>query len=262
MDSMANPKELLTHFSVTDEEADIYLALLKLGTSTATEIAEKAKKNRTATHFHLKKLVDKDLAKLTKQGRTFVFSAVAPSELAARFDRATTDFKSMVPQLEALQKIEDEAPRVQVTESRAGYFKVYDEISSLPEGASFYAIEGAEALRNELALLTPEAAHNFYSKIVERGITVKLILTDEATQIPGVRMTRENYALFRQRKIDARTLPESILPFQGLTLMYGNKLAHLIPGKDIVITITHQSIADSFTAMFDALFVQGKSYQM
>lgn len=258
---MSNPKELLTHFSVTDDEAEIYLTLLKLGTATATEISDKAKKNRTATHFHLKKLVDKDLVKLTKKGRTFTFGAVAPSELAARFDRATTDFKSMVPQLEALQKIEEEAPRIQVTESRAGYFNVYDEISSLPEDSTFYAIEGATALRNELSLLTPEAENRFYSKIVERRITVKLILTEEAAGIPSQLMTEENFALFRKRKIDARVHAESTLPFQGLTLMYGNTVAHLIPGKDIVVTIKHQSIADSFKAMFDALFVLGKKYR-
>lgn len=167
---MANPKELLTHFSVTDEEADIYLVLLKLGASSATEIADKGKKRRTAMHFHLKKLVDKGLVLLTKKGRTFMFTAVAPSELAARFDRVTTDFKSLVPELESLQKNEDESPRVQVTESRAGYFRIYDEISSLPEGSTFYAVEGAEALRNELSLLTPEAARHFYTKMVERNM--------------------------------------------------------------------------------------------
>lgn len=254
---MANPKELLTHFSVTEEEADIYLALLKLGASTATEIADKAKKQRTATHFHLKKLIDKDLVKLSKKGRTFVFSAVAPSELAARFDRATTDFKSLVPELEALKKNENESPRVQVTESRAGYFNIYDEISSLPEGSTFYAAEGAEALRNELSLLTPEAAQHFYTKIVERNITVKLLITEEAVQQLHKLMTKESLAIFQQRKIDARVYQESVFPFQGLVLMYGNKLAHVIPGKDIVITIAQQGIADSFKAMFDALFTQG-----
>jgi sugar-specific transcriptional regulator TrmB len=257
---MANPKELLTHFSVTDEEADIYLALLKLGASTATEVADKTKKQRTATHFHLKKLVDKDLVRLTKRGRTFVFGAIAPSELAARFDRATTDFKSMVPQLEALQKIEGDAPRVQVTESRAGYFKVYDEISSLPEGSTFLVIEGADALRNELTLLTNEEAKNFFTKIIERGIQTKLILTEEAQQIPSQMITSENYNLLKKREIDVRTHPESILPFQGLSLMYGDTVAYLFPQTNLVVTIKHKGIADSFKATFDTLFRFGKEY--
>lgn len=258
---MANPKELLTHFSVTDEEADIYLTLLKLGAATATAISTKAKKNRTATHFHLKKLIDKDIVVMTKNGRAFVFSAIAPSELAARFDRMTTDFKSMVPQLEALQKTNDEMPRVAVSESRSGYMAIYDEISSLPEGSTFYAIEGETALRNELKILTPELASNFYSKIVERRIMVKLILTQGAIDVPHELMTKENLLLFKRRKIDMRIYSELTLPFQGLTLIYGGTVAHIIPGKDIVITIKHQGIADSFLATFHALFSLGEKVE-
>ncbi len=260
LEYMANPKELLTHFSVTEEEADIYLTVLKLGASTATEISDKAKKNRTATHFHLKKLVDKDLVKLVKKGRTFVFSAVAPSELAARFDRVTTDFKSAVPQLEALQQIEGESPRVQVRESRSGYFQIYDDISSLPENSTFYVIEGATALRNEMSLLTPEAAQAFYAKMVERNIEVKLILTEEAAAIPQAMMSSETLAIFKKRRITARVHPELVLPFQGLTLLYGNTVAYVIPGKDIVITIRQQDIADSFQATHEALFQTGKEF--
>lgn len=257
---MSSPKELLTHFSITDDEADMYLVLLKLGPATATDVAEKAKKNRTATHFHLKKLVDKALVQLTKRGRTFMFSAVSPADLAERFDRMTTDFKSLVPQLEALQKIEVEAPRVQVTESRAGYFQVYDEISSLPGGSTFLAIEGATALRNELTLLSNAETKNFYSKIVARGIETKLIITEEAAGIPNKMITKENLDLLRKRTLHARMLPESRLPFQGLSLMYGNTVAHLFPETSLVITIKHQGIADSFKATFDALFVNGRSF--
>jgi len=257
---MASPKELLTHFSVTDDEAEIYLTLLKLGTATATEVSDKARKKRTAVHFHLKKLVDKDLVRMTKNGRTFMFSAVAPSELATRFDRATTDFKSIVPQLEVLQKIEGEAPRVQVTESRAGYFKIYDEISSLPEGDTFHAIEGAEALRNELTLLTSEEMKNFYSKIISRNIETKLIITEEAARIPSKMVTSENYKLLKKRRLHVRTYPESVLSFQGLSLMYGDTVAYLFPQTNLVVTIKHQEIADSFKAMFDTLFNSGKSY--
>ncbi len=259
---MANPKELLTRFSVTDEEADIYLALLKLGAATATEISEKAKKQRTATHFHLKKLVDRDLVCLTKRGRTFVFNAIAPSELAARFDRATTDFKSIVPQLEALQKIEGDAPRVNVTESRAGYFKVYDEISSLPVGSTFYAIEGAQALHNELKLLTHDETNLFFTRIIERGIVTKLILTEEALHIPSELIPKENFELLKKRILHVRTHPEKALAFQGLSIMYGNTVAHLFPETNLVITIQHDGIASSFKATFDALFAQGTPSQI
>lgn len=257
---MASTKEILKQFSVSEDEAEIYLALLKLGMASVSEIAKKIQKNRTATYFHINKLLEKDLLHESKQGRALMFTATEPTELAERFDRLTTDFKSLVPQLEALKKAEIETPRVQVSESRAGYYKVYDEISSLPEGSTFLAIEGVTALKNELSLLTNEETKNFYSKMVARNIEVKLVITEQAAQITNKLITKENLALLRQRKINARTLPESILPFQGLTLIYGNTVAHLFPDTNLVVTTKHQGIAESSNATFNALFILGKPY--
>jgi sugar-specific transcriptional regulator TrmB len=257
---MTDPKDLLTQFSITGDEADVYLALLKLGVATATDIANKVKKNRTATHFHLKKLVDKSLINQTKRGRTFVFSAVNPSQLATRFDRLTTDFKSLVPQLEASTQIEKEEPRVQVSESRSGYYKVYDEISSLPENSTFFAIEGALALKNELTLLSDKEITNFYQKIIERKISTKLIMTKEAVNLPNKLISSENLTLLKERILAIRTYPEQILLFQGLSLSYGNTVAYLFTETNLVITITHKGIADAFRASFEALFEFGESY--
>lgn len=258
---MANAKELLTHFSVSDDEADIYLALLSLGTAAISEIATKIKKNRTATHFHIKKLVEKGLIHGSQEGRTFTFTATTPSELAERFDRMTTDFKSFVPQLEALKRIDVETPRVQVTESRSGFFQVYDEISSLPENSTFYAIEGVDALKNELTLLSSSDTKNFYTKVIARSIAAKLIITEEAAGMLHELITKDNLALLQQRRLEVRTHAANILPFQGLSLMYGNTVAHLFPETNLVITIKHQGIADSFKATFDALFSFGKHYE-
>lgn len=258
---MTNPKELLGHFSVSGDEADIYLALLKLGPAAVAEIANKIKKNRTATHFHLKKLLDKELVHETRHGRAFHYAALTPADLAARFDRLTTDFKSLVPQLEALQKIEVDSPRVTVTESRSGYFKVYDAISSLPENSTFYVIEGAEALRHELTLLTNAETTNFYSKIIARNITTKLIITSDALVLPAQSSSPENFALLQQRRLDVRTYSASVLNFTGLTILYGDTLAYLFPQTNLVVTLEHSGIAASFKATFHTLFVAGQEYK-
>lgn len=258
---MATSKEILKQFSLTDDEADVYLGLLKTGPAGVTDIAKKIKKNRTAVYFHINKLVEKGVILQTKQGRTLNFSAVAPSTLAERFDKLTTDFKSIVPQLEALQRTEKDAPQIHITESRAGYAKVYDEISSLPEGSTFLAIEGATAFKNELTLLSNEETTNYYKKIIARSIHARAIITDEAAGVPYTSATQENLELLQKRSIHMRTYPESILAFQGLSLMYGNTVAYLFPDTNIVLTIKHQGIADSYKATFDALFAGGKDYQ-
>lgn len=258
---MPTSKEILKQFSLTDEEVDVYVGLLKTGPAGVTDIAKKIKKNRTAVYFHMSKLVEKGVIRQTQKGRALMFRAVAPRELAERFDKLTTDFKSIVPQLEALQRAEGDAPQIHVTESRSGYYKVYDEISSLPEGSTFFAIEGAVALKNELTLLSSEETKNFYTKIIARNITAHVVMTDEAASIPSTSMSQENIDLLRQRKLSIKTYPKSILPFQGLSLLYNDTVAYLFPETNLVITIKHPGIADAYRKTFEALFKGGKEYE-
>lgn len=258
---MPTSKEILKQFSLTDEEVDVYVGLLKTGPAGVTDIAKKIKKNRTAVYFHMSKLVEKGVIRQTQEGRALMFSAVSPRELAERFDKLTTDFKSIVPQLEALQRAESDAPQIQVAESRSGYYKVYDEISSLPEGSTFLAIEGATALKNELTLLSNEETTNFYTKIIARHIGARVVMTEEAASIPSTSMSQENSDLLHQRTLSIKTYPESILPFQGLSLLYNDTVAYLFPETNLVITIKHPGIADAYRQTFDALFAGGKEYE-
>ena len=120
------------------------------------------------------------------------------------------------------------------------------------------AIEGAKALRNELTLLSTEETKNFYTKIIERNIAARLIITEEASALLRTLSPAENLELLKKRKLDIRTHVESALRFQGLSIMYGNTVAYLFPETNLVVTITHKNVAESFKATFDALFLLGK----
>jgi hypothetical protein len=77
---------------------------------------------------------------------------------------------------------------------------------------------------------------------------------------PAKQLTKENYELLKKRTIHTRTHAEAVLPFEGLTLIYGNTVAYLFPDTNLVTTIKHQGIADSNRAIFDALFRLGKPH--
>ena len=53
---MSRITQILSNFSFSDIEVEIYLAVLALGRPSASEIARKVGKNRTAVYFHIKKL--------------------------------------------------------------------------------------------------------------------------------------------------------------------------------------------------------------
>ncbi len=251
---MVRTNEILQHFSFTEQETELYLAILALGRPSVTDLAKKVGKNRAAVYFHLKHLLEKGAVKEAREGRRFRFVAVPPADLAATFDRWTTEFKSLVPSLEALHRAEQEVPLIEVTDSKRGYLKVYDEVSSLPVGSTFRAMEGVAAIKGELGLLTDEEWGTFFSRIIERKIVTHLLLTDEAMAEPSQSLSPENMMLVRQRTWDLRHLPESLLPVNALTILYGNKVAFMLPDAKLVVTIAHKSIVAALTATFDALF--------
>lgn len=251
---MIHLNDLMRKFAFSDSETDVYVATLSLGPSGVADIAKKMGKNRTAIYFHIKNLLQKGILKETRKGRKIRYVALPPSELAEHFSRATTDFKSLVPQLESLFRVEKEAPIIEVTESVKGYFKVYDEISSMPIGSTFRVLEGKDALIKEFTLLSDEEWRMFFTRTAMRKIETRGLFTRESLRVPMQALSTGNFKNIGERIWHLRTLPEAILPFQQLLFIYGEKIAFLFPNTSLVVTVKHKDIADSLAAVFDGLF--------
>lgn len=246
-------KTIFVHLGRSAIEAETYLAALSLGSGTATQIAQKTGEGRTKVYFHVKKLVRDGLLKESRKGQLQIFIPIAPSELSGKVSKWATDLRGLVPQLEAAQKASAETPMIEVSESRTGYFKVYDEISSMPIGSSFRVLQGKESMEQELKLLSHETWSIFFSRIVDRTISTNALFTKECQNVPRDLLSAENFERMQTRKWNIALMPESILKMQQLMFIYQNKVAFLFPETALVMTITHQGIADILGATFDAL---------
>lgn len=251
--------QLLSNFGISQQEAEIYLAALTLKKTNPAEIANKIKKSRTATYFHIKNLINRGLLQETRNKTKLQVIALPPSKLASIFDRFSIDFKSMVPQLESLQKIDSEAPTIRITDSKRGYLEVLDEISVLPAGSKFRVIEGRDALNKEISLLTHQEWQTFFSRIIERKVETKAIFTLESTTA-AKKFKPSNLDLVRQRIWHLVTIPESTLPANDLIMIYGDKVCFVFFETSLVMTINHKGIAQAMQAMFDGLFIFGKPF--
>ncbi len=250
--------EILKKFNFSQDEIDIYLAVLSLGKTNVSQIAKKTGKNRTAIYFHINKMVENHILYETRKGKKFVVTAAKPSELADILDRSLVDFKSLIPQLDSLKKATDETPVIEITESKAGYLKVLDEISSLPEGDIFRVIEGEDGMINEISLISDEKLKSYFKKLIDRKIIARAIYPEEALQIPRRDMNKETFALLSKRIQETKVLPKNILPVKNLALVYGDKVSFLFPDTALVLTIKDKKVSDFFKVMFDGLFYTAK----
>ena len=244
---------ILQHFGFSEQEIEVYLAALALDTPTVTQIAKKVQKGRTAVYFHINNLKEKGLLLESKKGKKQIYTALPPTEFANKIDAWAQDFKNLVPKLESLQKVEQESPTIELTESKLGYWKIYDELSLMPEGSDFRVIQGKESFKAELDLLTEEQLSLFFDRITENDIGTVGIFTQDALEVPAQTMNPKNLERMKTRRWDLKTLPKEVLDMQQLMFLYNNKVAFLFPETSMVMTIRHKGIYNTLVATFDAL---------
>lgn len=251
---MIKPQDLLQQFGLSAQESELYIVALSAGPSPISHIAKKSDKTRTAAYFHIDNLLKKGILKESRIKGKRIVVALPPQELGARFDRLNTDFKSLIPQLEALHRAEDARPIIRITDSRQGYFEVLDAASSLPIGKQFRVLEGANAIEGELELLDNADWKTFFTRIIERKIETKALFTNESFATPKKQLNKESLELLRRRIWHLRTLPEAIVPFRDLIMIYGDTIAFIFPTTKLVMTVQHEGITNAFVAIFDGLF--------
>ena len=259
---MNHTTQLLTKFGFSEQEAELYLVCLGLGRPTVAEMSRKTNKNRTAVYFHLDHLLQKGIIQEVKEGKKSRFVPLAPELLAKRFEQMSVDFKSVVPALSALARIDKETPEILVLDSKAGYFQIYDEVSTLPKRSTFYVMEGKQAMKDELSLLTQQEWSVFFSRLVEREIITQGIFTEEATTLPQKHLTKQNLELLKKRVWNVRTISEQIFPMQQMCFLYGNTVAFLFPDTALVILIRHTGLIAVQKALFDAVFHSARPFGM
>ncbi len=94
-------KKVLEFFGLTDTEAQIYLALLNLGPSTATTIAKKANIHRRSVYDTTTRLIKKGIIGYIIKNNRKYFEAVDPERLLEIIKEKEQAINNILPQLKA-----------------------------------------------------------------------------------------------------------------------------------------------------------------
>ena len=246
--------QLLKSFSFSEDESEIYLAVLSLGRATISQVSRKIDKSRTATHFHIQKLLERNVFKHIKKGGRQLISAIPPRELLSDIHEKASSLEQILPKLEALARIDAEYPRFEIGESREGYWKVYEEISYLPRGSSIRMLEGKKAVENELSLLLPHHWEQFWQRVIERNIQTNALFTEEMINTTNRRVSANEREALNRRVWNVRTLPHVALPIDQLMILYKDKAAFLFPDTALVLVLQHKGVTQILAGLFDSLY--------
>lgn len=98
---------LLTSFGLTEKEARVYLALMRLGNGSVQDIAREAKIKRPTVYLLLDELRKKEAVLKAPQAKRTIYIAKSPTELYELHAQKILQVRQSLPLLEAMFKKDD-----------------------------------------------------------------------------------------------------------------------------------------------------------
>ncbi len=231
-------KEELLAYGLSEKEVDLYLALLKLGDTTANKIAEATKLSRTTIYDVAESLEKKGLIATYKKDKKYYFSANKPDALINRLKEKEQIVQNILPDLKKLQELTGERP---ITTIYKGTIGLRTAVNEMLEAKEILVYGGGKTADKVFGSYTA----NFAQKRAEKKIMLKAIGYD----IPE-HMT--------DKKINKYTQTKSLAIFNNHTttyFLYDNTVLICIYGDEILaIKIESKIFSTSQKQIFNLLW--------
>ncbi|MBD3328128.1 hypothetical protein GF340_02370 [Candidatus Peregrinibacteria bacterium] len=243
----------LKDIGLTANEANIYLALLSIGTNPASTIAKKAELNRATCYNTLDKLMKKGFIEQTIKNNISYFSATDPKQILNKLhnqkieiDSQIDELKSSIEQLETMKSQLSEKPKVIFFEGKGGILNVMEDTLSSTETIRAYAS------LDELTQILPNYFPDYYKRRTEKNIHVK-----------GIYPANENTYRHKLRdhleKRESRLIPPEF-DFHLDILIYDDKVAITSLHEQFGLLIKSKAMANAQKKIFDLIWAGTEQY--
>jgi sugar-specific transcriptional regulator TrmB len=234
---------ILEKIGLNKHESAIYLALLELGPSIITKIAEKTSIHRPLIYKALPSLIEKRLVTQNQVKKHMVYTAEPPNRLEAIFEDLKYELFNLLPDLEDSYVTSTKKLKVRFLEGRDGTKRVFEDIvRSLPRGSTFYRYSSNSDGVEKKDKYLPRTYRNIRdAKKLERQV-----ITNEVT------------AKQKIEKIDRflKIMPDDYGKFEHnvTELIYGDKIAFIDYNSETAVIIENKKIADFQRNIFQVLY--------
>ena len=249
-------RQILKQLNFSEKEIDVYLAILKLGSASVTELAKSAEIKRPTTYVILEKFKEMGLISFSIKKDKKIFIAEDPEKLLQLLKEEREallnkekKLKDSLPKLKALTKKDTVVPIVRYYKEKEGVWNILNNImnsehdSRMITSGKAFDVLGKKRIQRDVL-----------QKRKQIGTKSYIISDHDPHQIDTY---RKKELLFRE----FRFLPETI-DLNSLVYIYENKIA-LIFLKDPLngIVIENKELSSVFKFMFDSLWkeLEGKN---
>ncbi len=243
--------KILEEIGLTDSEIKVYLALLELGSSKKGPIVKKAGITSSKIYEVIDKLIERGLASYVVKDKVKYFNAAPPSrikdylkEKESKLREQENELDKLLPSLELKQKLIEKETDAEVYRGWRGMQTVYNNLLESLKPKEEYFIFGASRgidIKKVKSFYT-----RFNEKVIKKRLRANIIFNENA------RGNISNVEKSGNVKYLDHTTPAEIL-------IYSNKTAIILLEKEpLIILIRGESIAKSFRAYFDVMWMIAK----
>lgn len=137
---MTSEEDILVEVGLSINEAKIYNALLRLGLTTITNIAEASKLHRTNVYDSIKKLIDKGLVAYIQKGTTTLYEANDPNCLIRILQEKENRLKNVLPQFKLHKKLSASKGEAHIFQGIPAFMNILYEFLNYKEPILVYGI--------------------------------------------------------------------------------------------------------------------------
>ena len=225
----------LESLGLTKNEAKIYLALLKIGSSLAGKLSKETELNRTTTYDVLKGLMDKGLVGYVIESNRKVFKAANPNRLIELIKEKEEDAKEIIPRLNLMYKTPKKEAQVTLYHGKKGIKSVFQDF--LREGKPICVMDSEGLFTEKMPYYAPH-----YTREIERK------------KIPIKHLVKRGTDLNETKTTQVRFIPKKHSSQSAIDI-YGDKVAIVVwtePPEAVIIK--NKAVADSFRHYFDMIW--------
>ncbi|MFH1587260.1 MAG: helix-turn-helix domain-containing protein [Candidatus Diapherotrites archaeon] len=240
-------KPILKQMGLTENEIEVYLTLLRVGSSSVSSIAEHSRLYRPYVYDTLKKLQEKGLiSSVGKEGKKF-FRAAKPQKLMDFLKDKEAALESIMPSLESLMKAPKEDTIVELYKGKGVVKTVQrDVLNTLNESGGESLVIGVDEQRFMDA--DPIAMGQFFNEMKRNKIEEKVLVREGDNYLPAHKETTKYRFISK----------EFFSPMS--TFIYGNKVAIILFGEPLHgLIIKSELLSESYRKQFHLLWKTAKT---
>jgi len=250
--------QILREIGLTEGEIKVYLALLKLGSTTSGPLTDNSGVSRSKIYNVLERLIKKGLVSFIIKEKTRYYQAEDPVRIQQYLDTKEKEFKKQKSEIDSLMPFLLKQKNSAQVLSEAQIYKGFKGVQAIVERIYMGLKKGESYCSLGIPVFQEDKYHDYWKKDhlrrMKAGISCNLLFNQGASR--EILKNRNSY-----KGADARYMPIQV-DTPAWILVYKNVTAIILQGEDALsIEITNKEIAHSFQQYFDAFWKLSKKFK-